>query len=103
MSGKYPIVNHNEIVFRFKLHVNQFSLYKQVKAGIRKELPFYIGFFVIDNINIVEIAIEKEATGILMPVSCRRQLIDLFDDMAIKIDIQFYSGAKDAFLKAIVE
>ena len=41
-------------------------------------------------ISIVEIAVEKQATAILMPVSSRRQLIDLSDDMATKIDIQFY-------------
>ncbi|VFT29124.1 Uncharacterised protein [Pseudomonas aeruginosa] len=38
-----------------------------------------------------------------MPVTCRRQLYDLSDDMATKIDIQFYQDARDAFLKAIVE
>ncbi len=38
-----------------------------------------------------------------MPVSCRRQLIDLSDDMAIKIDIQFYLDARDALLKAMME
>ncbi len=34
---------------------------------------------------------------------CCRQLIDLSDEMATKIDIQFYSDARDALLKAIVE
>jgi ATP-dependent Lon protease len=38
-----------------------------------------------------------------MPVSCRRQLVDLSDDMATKIDIQFYSDARDALLKAMAE
>ena len=52
--------------------------------------------------TIVEIAVEKGATSLLMPVTCRRQLFDLFDDMAAKIDIQFYSDARDALLKAIV-
>lgn len=54
-------------------------------------------------ISLAEIAVEKGATAILMPVSCRRQLVDLSDDMATKIDIQYYSDAKDALLKAIVE
>lgn len=54
-------------------------------------------------ISIVEIAVEKQATAILMPVSSRRQLIDLSDDMATKIDIQFYSDARDALLKAMME
>jgi ATP-dependent Lon protease len=38
-----------------------------------------------------------------MPVACRRQLFDLSDDMATRIDIQFYADAKDALLKAMVE
>ena len=54
-------------------------------------------------VTIAEIAVEKGATSLLMPVSCRRQLFDLSDDMATKIDIQFYQDARDALLKAIVE
>ncbi len=33
--------------------------------------------------------------------ACRRQLFDLSDDMATKVDIQFYLDARDALLKAI--
>jgi ATP-dependent Lon protease len=54
-------------------------------------------------VHIAEIAVEKGATALLMPVACRRQLFDLSDDMATKIDIQFYSDARDALLKAMVE
>ena len=54
-------------------------------------------------VTITEIAVEKGATAILLPVTCRRQLIDLSDEMAIKIDVQFYSDAQDALLKAMVE
>jgi ATP-dependent Lon protease len=54
-------------------------------------------------VTIAEIAVEKGATALLMPVACRRQLIDLSDEMATKIDIQFYSDARDALLKAIIE
>ncbi|MDD2466832.1 MAG: protease Lon-related BREX system protein BrxL [Desulfobulbus sp.] len=50
-----------------------------------------------------EIAIEKGAAALLMPVACRRQLFDLTDDMATKIDIQFYSDARDALLKAMAD
>jgi ATP-dependent Lon protease len=53
-------------------------------------------------VTIAEIAVEKGGSTLLMPVSCRRQLFDLSDDMATKIDIQFYSDARDALLKAIV-
>jgi len=54
-------------------------------------------------VAIAEIAVEKGATALLMPVACRRQLFDLSDDMATKIDIQFYSDARDALLKAIMD
>jgi ATP-dependent Lon protease len=54
-------------------------------------------------VTIAEIAVEKGATSLLMPVACRRQLVDLSDDMATKIDIQFYSDARDAVLKAVAE
>lgn len=52
-------------------------------------------------VEMVEIAVEKGATAVLMPVACRRQLFDLSDDMATKVDIQFYSDARDALLKAL--
>ena len=54
-------------------------------------------------VTIAEIAVEKGATALLIPVTCRRQLLDLSDDMATKVDIQFYSDARDALLKAIQE
>ena len=54
-------------------------------------------------VTLAEIAVEKGATALLMPVTCRRQLLDLSDDMATRIDIQFYSDGKDALFKAMIE
>ncbi len=54
-------------------------------------------------VSIAEIAIEKGAEMLLMPVSSRKQLVDLSDDMATKVNIQFYSDAREALLKALVE
>ena len=56
-----------------------------------------------NTVTLVEIAVEKGASAVLMPVSCRRQLFDLSDDMATKVDIQYYSDARDALLKSMVE
>jgi len=58
---------------------------------------------VYNAVSIAEIAIEKGATSLLMPVNARKQLYDLSDDMATKVDIQFYSDMRDALLKAMVE
>ena len=51
----------------------------------------------------VELAVEKGADSILMPVSCRRQLIDLSDEMATKVDVQYYADLKEALLKGMLE
>lgn len=54
-------------------------------------------------VNVAELAIEKQATILLMPISARRQLFELPDDMAAKIDIQFYTDMKDALMKALAD
>lgn len=54
-------------------------------------------------VTLVEMAVEKGAQAVLMPVTSRRQLFDLSDDMATKVDTQFYQDARDALLKALVE
>jgi len=58
---------------------------------------------VFNAVSVVELAVEKGATVILMPVSARKQLFDLSDDMATKIDVQFYADAREAFLKALCD
>jgi ATP-dependent Lon protease len=54
-------------------------------------------------VGIVEVAVEKGADTVLMPVSSRKQLFELSDEMATRINIQFYSDAPDALLKALLE
>lgn len=58
---------------------------------------------VYNAVTLAEMAVEKGATTLLMPVASRKQLYELSDDMATKVDIQFYSDARDALLKALVE
>lgn len=58
---------------------------------------------VLNAVNIIELAVEKGAQAVLLPVSCRKQLFDLSDDMATKVDMQFYADARDAMLKALIE
>jgi ATP-dependent Lon protease len=81
-------------------------LKKSVRGGLIIIVEINLGGSIepIHNpVTLAEIAVEKGATILLMPVACRRQLIDLSDDMATKIDIQFYSDARDALLKAMAE
>jgi ATP-dependent Lon protease len=54
-------------------------------------------------VTLAEMAIEKGAKALLLPVSCRRQLFDLSDEMATRLDIEFYQDGRDALLKALAE
>ena len=58
---------------------------------------------VANAVGIVEAAVEKGAAVVLMPVSARRRLFDLSDDMATRINVLFYSDTPDALLKALLE
>jgi ATP-dependent Lon protease len=58
---------------------------------------------VYNAVSVAELAVEKGATLLLMPVSARKQLFDLSDDMATKVDIQFYSDTREALIKALAE
>ena len=54
-------------------------------------------------VGIVEAAVEKNADTVLIPVSARKQLFELSDDMATRVNVQFYSDTLDALLKALLE
>ena len=54
-------------------------------------------------VSIAEPAVEKGAIGLLMPVSARKQLFDLSDEMATKVNIQFCADAQEALVKALCE
>ena len=46
---------------------------------------------------------DKQAVTLLMPVSARRALNDLPDDLWTKINIEFYSETGDGVFKALLE
>lgn len=54
-------------------------------------------------VALAELAVEKGAKALLLPVACRRQLFDLSDEMATKLDIEFYQDGRDALMKALVD
>jgi len=54
-------------------------------------------------VAIVEMAVDKKATTVLMPVSARRALNDLPDEYWTKTNVEFYSEPTDAVFKALVE
>ncbi len=53
--------------------------------------------------KVVELAIDKRAQVLLLPVSARRQLNDLPDEYWTKLTIEFYRDSIDAVFKMLVE
>lgn len=53
-------------------------------------------------VELVELGLEKGATTVLVPVSCRRQLLDLSDDVATKVQVLYYADPADALRKAVL-
>lgn len=54
-------------------------------------------------VNIAEIAVEKGATTLLIPLNARKQLNELSDDMITKINIQYYTDLRDCLVKTLLE
>jgi ATP-dependent Lon protease len=53
--------------------------------------------------GVVELAAEKGATTLLMPIASRRDVLNVSDEIAAKVDVRFYTDARDAFIKAIAD
>jgi ATP-dependent Lon protease len=54
-------------------------------------------------VQIAELAGDKRAQTLLMPVAARRQLNDLPDDVWTKVNIEYYKDAADAVFKMLIE
>ncbi len=54
-------------------------------------------------VRVAELAVDKQAQTLLVPVAARRQLNDLPDELWTKISVEFYKDAADAVFKALVE
>jgi len=54
-------------------------------------------------VAIAELAVDKHASTLLMPVTARRALNELPDDLWTKVNIEFYRDATDAVFKALDE
>jgi len=58
---------------------------------------------VYNAINLAEIAVEKGATTLLIPLNARKQLNDLSDDMITQINIQYYTDLRDCLIKTLLD
>jgi ATP-dependent Lon protease len=56
---------------------------------------------VYNALSVAELAIERGATTLLIPISARRQLNALSDDMVMRISILYYADIREALFKAL--
>ena len=54
-------------------------------------------------VAVAELAVDKQAATLLMPVAARRALNDLPDELWTKVNIEFYLDPADAVFKSLVE
>ncbi len=58
---------------------------------------------VYNAVSVAELAVEKGATTLLIPISARKQLNELSDEMAMKLSVLYYADAREALIKALLE
>ena len=58
---------------------------------------------VYNAVTIVELAADKGAETVLMPVTARKQLNELPDELITRVNIIYYADVRDALLKAVLE
>ena len=58
---------------------------------------------VLHPAGLAELAMEKGASALLVPVSARRALVDVSDEVATKVAFIYYTDARDALIKALDE
>ncbi|HSH79122.1 MAG TPA: BREX system Lon protease-like protein BrxL [Herpetosiphonaceae bacterium] len=58
---------------------------------------------IYNAVGVAELAVEKGATTLLIPISARKQLNDLSDEMAMKLSVLYYADAREALLKALAD
>lgn len=81
-------------------------LQKNIRGGLIAVGSLTLGGGVENIPNAValaELAMEKGAETLLLPIAARKQLFDVSDDVATRISFLFYSDAKDALLKALAD
>ncbi len=54
-------------------------------------------------VSVAELAVEKGASVLLIPITARRQLNELSDEMMMKLSVLYYADVREALLKALGE
>ncbi|MDQ2801921.1 MAG: BREX system Lon protease-like protein BrxL [Pseudomonadota bacterium] len=54
-------------------------------------------------LDVVELALAKGAAYVLMPVACRKALVDLSDEAATRVQVLYYADVADALRKALAD
>ena len=81
-------------------------LERSIRGGLIIVGPLNLGGsveLVPDAVALAELAMDKQATTLLMPVAARRALNDLPDEVWTKLRIELYRDAADGVFKALLD
>jgi ATP-dependent Lon protease len=81
-------------------------LQKSLKGGIAVVGGLNLGGSIdpiYNAVSLVEIAADKGASALLVPVSARKQMMELPDELATRVNIVFYADVRDALMKALLD
>lgn len=54
-------------------------------------------------VSVAELVVEKGAITLLIPISARKQLNELSDELAMKLSVLYYADTREALLKALAD
>jgi len=58
---------------------------------------------VYNALDMAELAAEKGASVIVLPVSSRKQMNEMSDELAARLTVIYYTDSRDALLKVLGE
>jgi ATP-dependent Lon protease len=101
-----PISGASSLGVPILLSICSSALRKSLKGGFVVVGGMSVGGTlepVYNALDMAELAAEKGASAIVLPVSSRKQMNEMSDDLAARLTIIYYTDSRDALLKVLGE
>lgn len=101
-----PIIGGSSLGVPILLAICSSALRKSIKGGFVIVGGMSVGGTlepVYNALDMAELAAEKGASAIVLPVSSRKQMNEMSDDLAARLTIIYYTDPRDALLKILGE
>ena len=101
-----PVSGASSLAMPILLSICSSALRKRLKGGFVIVGGMSVGGTlepVYNALDMAELAAEKGATAIVLPVSSRKQMNEMSDDLAARLTVIYYTDPRDALLKVLGE